>query len=127
MVPHLVRQHRRPVELLNCIEFPTGESDVRFDAVVALRASSLHAPAAPRTVRTHILNVDRCGDDLYVCEGKLRTLRDDATVECYHRAAIIVQPVAVTSLLVRVEVHTAKLHKQVNIMSENGMTAMVKP
>src|SRR6266436_5216390 len=94
MVPHLIRQ--------------------RLNAVVALRAGSLHATAALGAVRTHVLDVDRRGDDFYVCEGELRALGDDAPIERYHRAAIVVQPVAVASLLVRVKVHAAELHGKRN-------------
>ena len=111
MVPHLIRRRRRSIELLNHVEFATRERDGRLDAVVALRAGSLHASAAPRAVRTYVLDVDCRGDNLHVCEGELRTLRNDASVERYHRAAVIVQPVAVASLLIRVEVHAAELYK----------------
>ena len=109
MVPHLVRQRRRPVELLDHVELAAGERNGRLDAVVALRAGGLHAAAAPRAVRTHVLDIDRRGDDLNIREGELRALCDDTPVERDHRAAIIVQPVAVAALLVRVEVHAAQL------------------
>jgi hypothetical protein len=117
MVPHLIRQRRRAVEFLNGVEFTARESNGRLDAVVALRTGRLHATTALRAVRTHILDVDRSGDDLYVREGELRALSDNAPVERYHRAAIIIQPVAVASLLVRVEIHAAELHGKKNRVS----------
>jgi hypothetical protein len=117
MVPHLIRQRRRAVEFLNGVEFTPRESNGRLDAVVALRTGRLHATTALRAVRTHILDVDRSGDDLYVREGELRALSDNAPVERYHRAAIIIQPVAVASLLVRVEIHAAELHGKKNRVS----------
>ncbi len=80
--------------------------------MVALRTGRLHATTALRAVRTHVLDVDRSGDDLHVREGELRALSDDAPVECYHRAAIVIQPVAVASLLVRVEVHATELSQK---------------
>lgn len=112
MVPHLIRQRRRSVEIFNGVEFAARESNGRLNAVVALRAGRLHATTALRAMRTHILDVDRSRDHLHVRKGELRALSDNAPVERYHRAAIIVQPVAVASLLVRVEVHAAELHRK---------------
>jgi hypothetical protein len=121
MVPHLIKQRRRAVEFLNDVEFAAGESNGRLDAVVALRTGRLHATTALRAVRTHVFDVDRSGDDLYVREGELRALSDNAPVERYHRAAIVIQPVAVASLLVRVEVHAAELHrKKAGCLSRDG-------
>ena len=112
MVPHLIRRCRRAVEFLNDVKFATRERNGCLDTVVALRTGRLHATTALRAVRSHVLNIDRGGDYLYVREGELRALSDNAPVECYHRAAIVIQPVAVASLLVRVEVHAAELYKK---------------
>lgn len=60
MVLHLVRQHRRPIEFLDLVKLAAGEGDRRFDAVVALCTSSLHAATALRAVRAHVFNVN-CG------------------------------------------------------------------
>jgi hypothetical protein len=125
MVPHLIRRRRRAVEFLNHVKFAARESNGRLDAVIALRTGRLHATTALRAVRTHVLDVDRSGDDLYVREGELRALSDDATVERYHRAAIVIQPVAVASLLVRVEVHAAEL--RLSETEEGGLAGKSLP
>ena len=112
MVPHFIRQRRRSVELLNGVEFAARESNRRLDAVVALRTGRLHATTALRAMRTHVLDVDRSRDHLHICEGELRALSDNASVERYHRAAIVIQPIPIASLLIRVEVHAAELHRK---------------
>ena len=109
MVPYLVRPCRGPVELVDGVEFAAGERDGRLNAVVTLCAGSLHATAALGAVCAHVLDVYRCGDDLDVSEGELGALCDDAPVQRDHRAAIVVQSVAVAAALVSVEVHTAEL------------------
>ena len=60
-------------------------------------------------MRAHIFNVDGGADHLYIVQGELRSLRDNPAVECYHGAAIIVEPVTVTALLVGIEVDSTKL------------------
>ena len=71
VVPHLARSHRGPVELLDDVELATGERDGHLDVVVTFCASALHAAAALGAVCAHVLDVDRCGDDLNVSEGEL--------------------------------------------------------
>ena len=130
MVPHLIRRRRRAVEFLNDVKFAAREGNGCLDAVVAFRTGRLHATTALRAVRTHVLNVDRGRDDLYVREGELRALSDDAPVERYHRAAIVIQPVTVASLLVRVEVHTAELYRKKTgclLETEEGISSQTLP
>lgn len=57
----------------------------------------------------HFLDVHSGGDDLDVVERELRALSDDLAVEADERAAVVVETVAVASLLVRVEVDTTSL------------------
>ena len=126
VVPHLILPHRRPVALLDRVELAAGERDGRLDAVVALRAGGLHTTAALRAVRAHVLNVDRRRDDLDVGEGELRALGDDAPVERDHRTTVVVQSITIAALLVRIEVHTAELHRQqgVRFLSETEKGGM---
>jgi hypothetical protein len=120
VVPHLVRPRGRPVELLDDVELAAGERDWRFDTVVALGAGSLHATTALSAVCAYILDVDCRGDDLDVREGELRALSDDTPVKRDHRAAVVVQPVAVAAALVRVEVHPAELREPTFRNGEGG-------
>ena len=58
---------------------------------------------------TYVLDVDRRGHDLDVVQAELRALRDDLAVQRDHRAAVVVQAIAVAALLVRVQVDAAEL------------------
>jgi hypothetical protein len=87
-----------------------AQRKVDLDTLIALRARRLETPAVlPRAVRADLLNINRGRHDLDVVEAELRALRNDGPVERDHRAAIVVQPVAVAALLVRIQVHAAKL------------------
>ena len=72
----------------------------------------LHAATADGAVGADPLQVDGGADDFDVVERELGTLRDHLTVQGDEGAAVVVQPVAVATLLVRVEVQPARLERR---------------
>lgn len=97
------------VELRDLIELPARERDRRIDSMVPLRSRSLHASAALRPVSPDVLDVDSGRDDFNIVQRKLAALSDDVTIDSYHSASIVVQPVAVAALLIGIEVNAAEL------------------
>lgn len=97
------------VEILDAVIFATRQCKIDLDAVVPLGAGGLHAPAADRSVRTDILKVNSRRNYLDVVQRELRSLGNDLAVDGYHCTAVVVEPIAVTALLVRVKVDTSEL------------------
>jgi hypothetical protein len=74
-------------------------------------------------VSTHFLDVDSGGNDLDVVERELRALSDDLAIEADEGAAVIVETVAVASLLVGVEVDTTGLDGEGSEMDDGNRRA----
>jgi hypothetical protein len=86
---------------------------VDFNARIAFRAGSLVAPRVlADAVRANVFNVYRSRNNLNIGERELRTLCDNGPIECNERTAVIIEPIAVTTLLVGVEVDTTELPKK---------------
>ena len=102
----------RHFELDEVVPLARAEGRLDADAWIALGHGGLEAPAAACTVRAHVLDVNGRSDHLYVVQRELRALRHYPPVHDNHRAAVVVQPVAVASLLVCVQVDTAGLSRR---------------
>jgi len=70
---------------------------------------SLIRSTTPGSVRSNALEIDSGRDDFDVVERELRALSDNFSVEGDEGASIVVESISVTSLLIRVEVETARL------------------
>jgi hypothetical protein len=88
-----------------------AQSSLDLDPLVTLGFGSLKAPAAPRTMRANVLNVNCRRDDFHVGERELGTLSDDLAIDEDKGTAIVIEPVSVTALLVRVEIDASELHE----------------
>lgn len=86
-------------------------SSLPLESVIAPRCggSARHRlpPCCACSWCAHVLNVDRRGDNLNVCKGELRALHNDAPVQRVDGATAVVQPIAVATALVHLEVHAA--------------------
>jgi hypothetical protein len=96
-----------PVEIVAQPAVKTKALDT--DPFVSLGLDRLHPPAALSTVRPDGLEVQRGRDHLDVRQGELRSLGDNLSVEGNQRGPIVIEPVAIASLLVGVEVDTSEL------------------
>ena len=110
MVPRLLPL--RHFELDEVVPFARAEGRLDADARVALGHGGLEAPAAACAVRAHVLDVNGRSDDFYVVQRELRALCDHPPVHDDHRAAVVVQPIAIAPLLVSVQVNPAGLSRQ---------------
>jgi hypothetical protein len=79
------------------------------DPFVSLGLDRLHPPAALSTVRPDGLEVQRGRDNLDIRQGELRSLGDNLSVESNQRRPIVIEPVAIASLLIGVKVDTSEL------------------
>ena len=79
---------------------PTVQPRVYPDSSIRLCLRTLHPSRADGPMGPHRLEIHRGGDHLDVGQGELGASGDDLTVERDHRCTVIVQPVAVTTLLI---------------------------
>jgi hypothetical protein len=60
-------------------------------------------------VSSHILDVNRGGDDFNIVEGELRALGDNLPVQCDYGGAIVVKSVSIAALLICIQIDTPEL------------------
>jgi hypothetical protein len=86
---------------------------VDFNARIAFRAGSLVAPRVlADAVRANIFDVYRSRNNLDIGERELRTLCNNGPIERNERTAVVIEAIAVATLLIRVKVDTTELPKQ---------------
>lgn len=91
------------------MRFSSAQRQLDLDALVGLSLGSLHRARAGTSVRAHIFEVYRGGDHFDVIERELRALADNVAVDDDQGTAVVIEAVAVTALLVGVEVDAAEL------------------
>lgn len=87
------------------VKSSTGQGKWDLDTVISLRFSSLHTAAAFGTMSSDVLEIDCRSNHLNVTQRELGTLRDYATVHGNEGATVVVKAVAITALLVSVQVY----------------------
>ena len=85
------------------------ETDVGLDPLVALLRDGLGGSTGSGSITSDILKINRCCDDFDITERELRALRQKLPIDDDEGRPVVVQPVTITSLLVRIEVDTSTL------------------
>lgn len=101
-------QHK-VVQVLDAVEIATREREVHLYAFVPLSGGSLHTSTADCTVCTNVFEVDGRCYYFDVVQRELRTLSDDFAVNDDESTAVVVEAIAVATLLVRVEIDASEL------------------
>lgn len=102
----------------------TIESGVRYNSLIRLSLRALHPPATCCPVSPNSAKVNGGGDNFDFGKRELSALGEDLAVHGNETCSVIVETVTVTTLLVSIEVDTAKLDDWLasRIISKGQMT-----
>ena len=82
-----------------------------FDSIISFCFGRLHTPATCSPMGSDAFQVDCSSDNLNVIQRKLRSLRNYLSIHGYHGTPVVVETIAVASLLVSIQIDPANLVK----------------
>ncbi len=101
----LCRRDTSNIVEFDLLELASTQGKWDFDAMISLRLGRLHAATTLGSVCSYVLYVDCRCHNFYVIQRELRALGNDFAVDRNERASIVVEAIAVTPLLIGIQVY----------------------